>query len=593
METQQILGDRYELLRRIGVGGMAAVFLAHDRRLDRDVAVKVLDMAGVTDHTFVERFRREARAAAAINHPNVVSIYDWGEVPSTQTRGHSVYFLVMEYVPGPNLKEKIQREGSLSEDESLRIAIQIAAALEAAHARGLIHRDIKSQNVLIDPSGNAKVADFGIAYLEGLTHLTQTNAVSGSAHYISPEQAQGKRVDARTDVYSLGVVLYEMLTGRVPFDGDSLIDVALHHVQDDPIPVTQLRPNISTATETAVATALAKNPGDRFPNAADLRVALERARATSAAQSAVTERRPPPGLVVEQVPRSAPRIQPTTGPVKEGNTVKLGAGVPGRRPRVHQQEHQPRWWLWALPILLLALVGGALAMRSLVHDGTTAAPASTPVGGHRSAARSTAHTGASRRNAVPAATATQIVATSTAVSQPTVPPPTSAPATAPTHGALPAIPRNPGPGSTPSGQPAPPEVRAGNPQDAVKKFYDLVTHHRYAEAATLWSSAMKAAYPPSTNIYGRFDNTQQIDVHIGNVSRQGDTATADVTLAERNTDGTVTGYVGSWNLVRGSSGWLLDSVSLSPAQVSSADGTQQKAFGKGKHAGNAGNQGNG
>ena len=584
METQQILGDRYELRRRIGVGGMAAVFLAHDRRLDRDVAVKVLDMAGVTDHTFVERFRREARAAAAINHPNVVSVYDWGEIGDPVHATASIYYLVMEYVPGPNLKEKVQREGPLSEDEALRIGIQIAAALEAAHARGLIHRDIKSQNVLIDSSGNAKVADFGIAYLEGLTHLTQTNAVSGSAHYISPEQAQGKRVDARTDIYSLGIVLYEMLTGRVPFDGESMIDVALHQVQDAPIPVSRLRPTVSVAAEAVVATAMAKNPDDRFAGAADLRAALERARAALATRPASIEPRPTPEVVVERVPRTAPPTRSTADAERQRNTVALGAGVPVRRPRVRGEEHRSRWWILAVPVLLLALVGGALAMHALPSGGTSAAPP-----------RTTSKSGGSTaRAAGPAATATRgsgVRATSTA-SQPTVPP-TRPPAPRPTTPSRAVVPTTPpAPAVVPPAAITRPTSVANSatsgatsPDGAVLSFYEMVTRHQYAAAAALWSSNMRANYPPSTNIYGRFDQTQGMNVQITNIDRGNGAATVGVNLTERKTDGTVARYVGSWHLVQGASGWLLDSVDLTPAQASNGAALGQIVQNPGKHKG--------
>jgi serine/threonine protein kinase len=570
METQQILGNRYELLRRIGVGGMAAVFLAHDSRLDRDVAVKVLDMAGVTDHTFVERFRREARAAAAINHPNVVSVYDWGETGDPVNLATSVYYLVMEYVPGPNLKEKIQREGPLPEHEALRIGAQIAAALEAAHARGLIHRDIKSQNVLIDPAGNAKVADFGIAYLEGLTHLTQTNAVSGSAHYISPEQAQGKRVDARTDIYSLGIVLYEMLTGRVPFDGESLIDVALHHVQDEPIPLSRLRPHISTATETAVATALAKDPADRFARVSDFRATLVQARETRAAQTAATERRPTPGVVVERVPRAASRAQVTPDIAGRSNTVKLGAGVPGRRPRVRQEEQRPRWWILAVPVLLLVLVGGALAVHALSSGGRAASPIRTPSRSSGNSVRPTAHSVRTAASTPPGTRGTVMPT----VSRPTAPPPTRPPASTPTTLPSTVVPTT-APALVPPGRVAasPPTahakvVHAHKPDEAVQKFYDFVNHQRYDEAASLWSGTMKAQYPPSVYIDGRFAGTQEIHVHITNVSQGDGTATVTVTLDERKTDGTEAGYVGSWHLIQSQSGWLLDSVDLTPTQVS-------------------------
>jgi serine/threonine protein kinase len=621
METQQILGNRYELRRRVAVGGMATVFLAHDSMLDRDVAVKVLDMAGVTDHTFVERFRREARAAAAINHPHVISIYDWGQTTDPADGTAYLYYLVMEYVPGPNLKEKIQRDGPLPADEALRVASQVASALEAAHARGLIHRDIKSQNVLLDTSGNAKVADFGIAYLEGLTHLTQTNAVSGTAHYISPEQAQGKRVDARTDIYSLGVVLYEMLTGRVPFEGESLIDVALHHVQDQPIPVTRLQPDISAPTEAIVARALAKDPAERFAGAAEMRAALDSARAALTVQPTPTQQSPPPDIVVERVPRSTARTQ--VSPLPTDRTAKLGTGTPGRRPRLRQEEKRSRWWLWAVPVVLLALVGGVLAMRSLAGNKTASPPGASSSGHHPSArptaragapaATSTSHHGAGQ-NGVPPSTSTARGSNGAPVAavprktptspppstvRPTAPPPTKVPIAAATP--LPTTP--PPPAAVPPAAitrptavstPAPSSSGAASPDGAVLSFYSLVSHHQFASAATLWSSNMKANYPPSTNIYGRFDNTQQMSVRITGVTQSGNTATVGVALVEQATNGTVSGYTGSWYLVRGSSGWLLDSVSLSPTQVSAGAGPPKDGPpGHGKHKGNEGDQGSG
>ena len=359
--------------------------------------------------------------------------------------------------------------------------------------------------------------------------------------------------------------------------------------------VRRLEPGVSASTEAIVVRALTKDPAQRFGSAADMRVALEVARAEREAQNARTEYGPVSGTVVEQVPRSVQRTQVSAAPTGSGNTVKLGTGVPGRRPRVRDQENHSRWWVLAVPVLLLALAGGAVAMRSLAHSSTTSAPPSTPTSGDRTAARSTAHAGA------PAATATRSVPTSTptAVPQRTAPPPTNVPTAAPTHPALAAVPpvatTKPAPPNqqAPPNQPAPDAVHAGNPQDAVHKFYDLVTHHQYAQAATLWSSSMKTRYPPSSNIYGRFDHTQHIDVRIGNVSQQGRTATVDVTLAERKTDGTVSGYAGTWNLVLGPSGWLLDSVDLGPTQISGGAGADQSAHDAGKHKGSGGDQGNG
>jgi serine/threonine-protein kinase len=465
------------------------------------------------------------------------------------------------------------------------------------------------------------VADFGIAYLEGLTHLTQTNAISGTAHYISPEQAQGKRVDARTDIYSLGVVLYEMLTGRVPFDGGSLIDVALHHVQDQPIPVRRLQPGISAQTESLVARALAKDPAQRFASAAEMRGALERARAARTVQTERTEQSLAPGMMVERVPRPADRTQVSQTP--PDRTAKLGAGVVGRRPRMRQEEKRSRWWMLAVPVLLLALVGGALAVRSLSGGGTVSPPASTASGGGHPSTKSTPRAGApastsrggSSHSGAPESTSTSgdsaggngapavVAPRKTSTSRPaTVAPATTPVATKVPIAAATTVPTTPpAPAVVPPGaitrptQPsnaAPSSSGAGSPDAAVLNFYNLVSQHQFASAANLWSSNMKANYPPSTNIYGRFDNTQQISVRITSVTQSGNTATVGVALAER-TAGGVSGYAGSWNLVRGSGGWLLDSVSLSPIRVSTGAGPVEDTSGHGDHKGNKADQGNG
>ena len=220
----QVVGGRYRVVRKLGGGGMADVYLCEDSTLGRQVAIKVLLQRYLNDPTFVERFRREAKAAAGLNQQNLVSIYDWGEVDGT-------YYIVMEYVEGETLKDLIRRRGRLSGNEAVDFALQLLAAVDFAHRSGIVHRDIKPQNVMIDRSGAAKVMDFGIARA-GDSGMTQAGSILGTAQYLAPEQAKGQPVDERSDLYSVGVVLYEMLTGTVPFKGDSAVTVALKHVNE-------------------------------------------------------------------------------------------------------------------------------------------------------------------------------------------------------------------------------------------------------------------------------------------------------------------------------------------------------------------------
>jgi serine/threonine-protein kinase len=271
--AQQLFGDRYEIQRPLGRGGMAEVFLAHDRLLDRAVAVKVLFPEFSSDATFVERFRREAQSAANLNHPNVVAVYDWGERDDT-------YFIVMEYVEGRTLSEVIRGEGPLHPDRAAEVASDVAAALAFAHRNGVIHRDIKSGNVMVTPAGQVKVGDFGIAQPFGhdSDDLTSAGSVIGTAAYFSPEQAQGGALDPRSDLYSLGCVLYEMLTGRPPFTADTPMAIAYKQVHENPLPPSQVGERIPADLDAITMKLLAKNPANRYPSAEDARADLRRYR---------------------------------------------------------------------------------------------------------------------------------------------------------------------------------------------------------------------------------------------------------------------------------------------------------------------------
>ncbi|MFT4597486.1 MAG: beta-lactam-binding protein with PASTA domain/predicted Ser/Thr protein kinase [Paracrocinitomix sp.] len=273
-ESPTVFGGRYELHRRLARGGMADVFLARDQLLGRPVAVKVLFPEYATDPKFVERFRREAQAAANLNHPNIVSIYDWGEELGT-------YYIVMEYVEGQSLAQILRRDGSLTVEQVTRVALDVAGALGFAHEGGVVHRDVKPGNVLVSPKGEMKVADFGIATAmtaNADANLTQTGAVMGTATYFSPEQAQGHKVDHRSDLYSLGVLLYEMLVGQPPFTGETPVSIAYKHVQEPVVPVTDHGVEIPPALAAITMKLLSKNPDNRYPSAGALVADLDRFR---------------------------------------------------------------------------------------------------------------------------------------------------------------------------------------------------------------------------------------------------------------------------------------------------------------------------
>ncbi len=262
------LNDRYQLTERVGIGGMAEVYRAQDTVLDRVVAVKVMLPQYAADQTFQQRFRQEAASAAKLQSPYIVSIYDWGLDASDET-----YYIVMEFLKGTDLKTAIKERGAINQRKAAEIGSQVAQALQVAHDGGIIHRDIKPQNIMIQPDGNIKVMDFGIARA-GDAGLSQTATVLGTAHYISPEQAQGKDLTGLSDVYSLGIVLYEATTGRLPFEGTDSVSVAVKQVNEMPAAPRSINPDIDPVLEAIIMKAIAKDPAQRFASAQDMRQAL-------------------------------------------------------------------------------------------------------------------------------------------------------------------------------------------------------------------------------------------------------------------------------------------------------------------------------
>lgn len=286
-EGQRVLGGRYLLKDKVGTGGMATVFRAQDQVLDRTVAVKIMLPQYAGDATFAARFKQEAQAAAGLSSPYIVGVYDWGKDGDT-------YYIVMEYLRGTDLKSGIRSHGALDPKKVAQIGSQICGALSVAHKHEIIHRDIKPQNIMVLPDGNIKVMDFGIARAKN-SHLTQDNNVLGTAHYVSPEQTRGQELGPTSDIYSLGVVMYECATGRVPFDGDDAISVALKQVNELPVPPSQINPGIDSDLERIILKCMEKDPANRFQTADELRQVLN-AYATGRAVNVAEPTRVIPGV---------------------------------------------------------------------------------------------------------------------------------------------------------------------------------------------------------------------------------------------------------------------------------------------------------
>jgi eukaryotic-like serine/threonine-protein kinase len=342
----QVVDTRYRAIELLGSGGMAEVYLAHDAVLDREVALKVLSRRYADDDEVIERFRSEARSAAALSHPNVVSIYDRGETED------GTYYIVMEYVAGGTLNERILREGPFPPHTAAAVATQVAEALKEAHHRGIVHRDVKPQNILVTESGDVKVADFGIARASSSATLTRTGVVLGSVHYMSPEQAIGLPIDPRSDLYSLGVVLYEMLTGEPPYDADNPISIAMKHVDGRLRPPQEVDPSISEGMNAITVRLLAKDPEERYPDVASLVKDLDRVgqglRPTAATMC----------LMVEAVAQTGGDGRPAAFRKSRAGAQSLSAP--------HQQKKRRRW---ILTLIVVAVLFAALALLETMGSG--------------------------------------------------------------------------------------------------------------------------------------------------------------------------------------------------------------------------------
>lgn len=347
----KVLGGRYEILARVGGGGMALVYKAHDNLLNRKVAIKVLRQQYVFDEDFIRRFGREAQSAAALSHPNVVSIYDVGQEGD-------IHFIVMEYIEGINLNEKIKEQAPLQADEAIRIASQICDALDHAHHNHIIHRDIKPHNILIGKNGRVKVTDFGIARAATSSDLTQTGSVIGSVHYFSPEHAKGVSQGEKSDLYSLGIVLYQMLTGRLPFLGESPISVALKHLQEEVEEPRKVNPLIPQSVENIILKAMQKRPEDRYTSAKEMLHDLE--------TCLLPEKRNEPKMSFssfgnhgdEDDDEEKTRVVPAIRPDRSGrNSIEDRVGLHSN----HELEERPKkGWLkpliWAVVVILILLL---------------------------------------------------------------------------------------------------------------------------------------------------------------------------------------------------------------------------------------------
>ncbi|HSK93923.1 MAG TPA: protein kinase [Candidatus Angelobacter sp.] len=505
----QRVGDRYRLGAVLGRGGMATVYRGHDEQLDRPVAIKLLRGELGDDPTMLRRFETEARRAASVTHPNLVAVYDVGIEDG-------VPYIVMELVEGGDLATALAVERPMTAERAARIGVEVADALEVAHEAGLVHRDIKPRNILLDRDGHARVTDFGIARGIGDESLTRTGAVLGSVDYFSPEQARGERATASSDLYGLGAVLYELLTGARPFSGDTPYAIATARLRAPaPDPRASNR-QIPERLAAIVRRAMARDPDERFASAAELRAALaawlaeHTESATPAAANSGTEviRTAPAEEGAASAGPHRRRVALLVAPLGVavlalvgwlgGGMLMGGAGVPD------------------LPEIVVGEPGGVVLLP-------TDSPTPSPV----------------------------VTATATASPSSQAPAPTAAASRSP---ALTTPTPTPAPAATPVAV-----ARADSPADAVAIFYGLVADGEFDAAYALWSQRMKDAYPRQGNLDGRFEDTSSITfTQLEVVDQTTSAATVQANFVERYDGGGSREFIGYWRLIRSGDAWLLD-----------------------------------
>jgi serine/threonine-protein kinase len=358
IEPETIIDGRYRVISRVGSGGMAEVYLAQDQLLGREVAVKVLHHHFAEDQEFVERFKREASSAAALSHPNIVGIFDRGEWNGT-------YYIAMEYVAGRSLKAIVRESGALDPALAIDVVVQILRAAQFAHKRGVIHRDLKPHNVILDEEGRARVTDFGIARA-GASDMTLTGSIMGTAQYLSPEQAQGYAVSAASDLYSVGVILYELLTGTVPFEGETAVAIAFKQVAAEPRPPSELNPQLPVGLDAVVLRALAKDPFQRYADAEELIAALMREREMLPALTGAV-----PLAVGDGHHAGGDDGAPTGAPLLLAPAAGYGEVYP---PVVEQDKRRRRWAWWLAGALVAAAIAAAVLLLLLPAKGRLTVP---------------------------------------------------------------------------------------------------------------------------------------------------------------------------------------------------------------------------
>jgi eukaryotic-like serine/threonine-protein kinase len=588
--TEARLGGRYVLLEPIGLGGMAVVWRGRDVRLARDVAVKILRSELAADPAVVERFETEARHAGGIAHQNIVAVFDVG----TDGADH---YIVMELVAGPTLGQVLAQEGLLPPSEAARIAISAAEALAAAHTRGIVHRDIKPGNLLLDREGRVRLTDFGIAKALATSSVTTPGTILGSVPYISPEQARGEEATAASDQFSLGVVLFEMLTGQLPWSGDSFAATAAARLHAIPPAVSEVARGVPPELDGIVDRALQSDPDGRFPDVTAFSAALHRWRdgaegshrgstamtgpddetrvglaaiggagAAAAAGAPGSAGRAPGGATAGAAGPAAGNAAgfARSGPGRGGRPGR-GSGaarrssaspggsppnrIPPRRGRAGGSDARRNAGIAILGIALFTVLVGGAALAGLIGQELPDRGAIQVPGGVETSP-----------DPSPPAEATPAEATPDAAAEPT-PPATATPppaiVTPPPPDRVPATPAEP-----PTTTPAAPVTDFDRPQDAVRAFYDAVVAGDWELATAMWSPDMQEEHPPGEYIINRFANTTEVEIvrmQVVDLDEDDGEATVAVELVEHRSTGTSPRrFLGSWDLVWLDGAWLLD-----------------------------------